>query len=223
MSISPELNTMLIAQVARFIPVFVICNGFMMCCDVCCLAVSSVAGRQSHKTPQISHFASAGFRQIRCSPRYVIRIAHFAHLASPLPEMPIGVSHRCRQRQNCQRSLIVSLGRICTEEPQSALLTEQGIRDHGGRRERTCQSSFTYLASCRHFFSIFLIFFLMADGQWFMHHWSQSVGRKQIDRWQIGVAGMVDRCSWNTFQPSALIPYLMARDSSHLLTLTLQE
>ena len=47
-----------------------------------------------------------------------------------------------------------------------------------GRRERTCQSSFTYLASCRHFFSIFLIFFLMADGQWFMHHWSQSVGRK---------------------------------------------
>jgi hypothetical protein len=54
---------------------------FMICvCDVCYLAVSSVAGCQSHKTLQISHFASAGFRQICCSP--VLRHQECAFRAS---------------------------------------------------------------------------------------------------------------------------------------------
>jgi hypothetical protein len=83
-------------KIERVLTMDLTVGSFFMVCDSMCVFW------QSHQLHCQCHIPadgriSPGFRQI-CNIHlcYVIRSAHFAHLASPLPEMPLGVFHQGR-------------------------------------------------------------------------------------------------------------------------------
>jgi hypothetical protein len=86
------------AKIERVLTMDLTVGSLFMVCDSMCVFWQShqlqVASPTRPYRFRISNLQ--GFDRYVVHLCYVIRSAHFAHLASPLPEMPIGVSHRCR-------------------------------------------------------------------------------------------------------------------------------